>query len=328
MDDIDRKLLILIAAEPRIHFRKLAERLGISRQAAHHRMQILTEKGVIKGAIAGISVHYLGAVTVAVFGRSKATSIEKTFERLGESEFTRRALLAGGNFLYVVGFLRNTDELDGFIEFVRRTAEMPEPTVGVYCLDDGLMPYYAVDGLGERKGEFKKLSPLDMRIIAALKDDARRPVADVARSIGASAKTVRRHLDRMLSNGSLDMSVPADLSKAGDLLSIMHVNLRDGAEKGKVGKRLLSRNYFQDQYVVAYGNLPSLIIWVFWSSDIAETRRALKETEEDEDVLSVMLNIALVERIYTTTWRDKLVQAQAPPPEKKKARKRPSRSTA
>ena len=74
MDDTDRKLLILIGVNPRIHYRELAKRLGISRQAVHHRMRVLTEIGVIKGVTAGISVSYLNAVPVSVFGRSKTAS--------------------------------------------------------------------------------------------------------------------------------------------------------------------------------------------------------------------------------------------------------------
>src|SRR4030066_2124018 len=205
MDDTDRKLMILIGAEPRIHFRDLAKRLGISRQAVHHRMQVLTKIGVIRGAIAGISVAYLDAIPVCIFGRSRTASVEETLNRLAESDLTRRAVVAGGNFLCVVGFLREISELGGYVEFVKRTAEMPEPTVGIYCLDDGLSPYYSVDGVEKRRQTYKELSPLDLRIIASLKDNARRPIAEIAVMLGVSARTVRRHLENMISEGSLDL---------------------------------------------------------------------------------------------------------------------------
>jgi DNA-binding Lrp family transcriptional regulator len=309
MDDTDRKLLTLLEANPRMHFRELAKRLGISRQAVHRRMQVLTEVGVIKGAIAGISIAYLDAVPMAVSGRSKTASIEETLDRLGECEFTRRVVVAGGNYLYVVGFLRNISELDRYVEFVKRAAEMPEPTVGIFCLDDGLMPGYSVDGAGKRKQSYKELSLLDLKIIASLKDDARRPIAEIAEKVGVSAKTVRRHLENMISEGSLDMSVPMDSASGGDMFLIMHVNLRDGADKREYGRRLLSKNYFQDQYIRTHSNLPSLLIWVFWSDKITEIRKVLREIGEDEDVLSVMLNFAYLERIYTT-WRDKLLPVQ------------------
>lgn len=305
MDDTDRELLILIGANPRIHFQELAKRLGISKQAVHHRMQVLTEIGVIKSIAAGISISYLDAVPVSIFGRSKTTSIEETLDRLGESEFTRRVVVAGGNYVYAVGFLRNIAELDYYAEFVKRAAEMPEPTVGIYCLDDGLMPDYFVDGAGKRKRSYKELSPLDLKIIASLKDEARRPTAQIADMVGVSPKTVRRHLENMMSEGSLDMALHVDLSSGGDLFLLMHVNLREGVDRREVGRRLLSKHYFRDQYIRTHTNLLDQLVWIFWSDRMTEIRRALRETREDKDVLSVMLNFAYLERLYPT-WRDKL----------------------
>ncbi len=46
----------------------------------------------------------------------------------------------------------------------------------IYCLDDGLWSDYPVDGIVKRKQRYRELSPLDLRIIASLKDDARKPV--------------------------------------------------------------------------------------------------------------------------------------------------------
>jgi DNA-binding Lrp family transcriptional regulator len=318
MDDIDRRILTLLSAEPRVHLRELAEKLGISKQAVHRRMQVLTKTGVIKGTIAGISVAYLDAVPVTVFGRSRTASVEETLNRLGESELSRRAVFAGDNFLYVVGFLRDISELGSYVEFVRRAGEMSEPTVGVNCLDDGLSPDYPVDGVGKRKQRYKKLSPLDLKIIASLKDNARRPIADIADMVGASARTVKQHLEDMISEGSLDMSAPSDLSLGGDMFLVVHVNLRDGADKGEVGRRLISQSPFQDQYIRTFSNLPSILIWVFWSDEMTEIRKVVRNVSEDEDVMAVMLNFAYLERIYST-WRDKLPEVRTRHSEKARA---------
>ena len=325
MDDIDRKLLILIGVNPRVHLQELAEKLGISRQAVNHRMQLLTESGVIRGMSAGISISYLNAVPVAISGISRRASMDDTLDRLGESELTRRALVAAGNYLYVVGFLRNIHELNGYVDFVRRAADMTEPLVGVYCLDDGLTPSYPVDGSGSRPKKFKELSPLDLRIIASLRDNACRPIADVSRMVGASAKTVRRHLERMISEGTMDMTATVDLASGGDLLIIMHINLKNGADKIEFGKKLLAKRSFRDEYIRTHANLPSLVIWVFWSNKIGEIRRVLREVSENEQVESAMINIAYFERMYPT-WRDKLAEAQMRHNEKAGTQKSQSRS--
>ena len=270
--------------------------------------------------MAGVSISYLNAVPVAISGVSKTTSIYRTLDKLGESDLTRRVVVAGGNYIYTVGFLREISELDGYVDFVKRTAEISEPIVGIYCLDDGLMPNYYVDGGGKTKQNRKELSPLDLRIIATLTDDARRPVSEIAAKVGASQKTVRRHLEDMISDGSLEMNMPVDMQIGGELFLIMHVHLKEGADKREVGKRLLSRSHLTDQYMRTHVNLPNLLAWVFWSGDIKEIRRVLRETSEDKDVHSVMLNFAYLERLYPT-WRDKLPEVQTHRVDKVRTRK-------
>ncbi|MCU0853316.1 MAG: winged helix-turn-helix transcriptional regulator [Thermoplasmata archaeon] len=238
--------------------------------------------------------------------------MKRTLDRLGKSEFTRRAVVAGGNFIFVVGYLRDISDLDRYAEFVRSEAEIAEPTVGIYCLDDGLMPYYPVDGSGSQKRAHRTLSPLDLKIIAVLQDDARKPVQDIADEVKASAKTVRRHLDRMVSEGCLDFQIPMDMARRGDLMVVASIRLADGASKAAIGRKILSRSFFMDQYVRTYSNLTDLAHWVFWSDDIDTTRNALGEVGEYEEVLSVVPHFCYIERLYPT-WKDKLVDANRLP---------------
>jgi len=311
MDDIDRNLLLLMAAQPRIHFQELAEKLGISRQAVHHRVRVLMQVGVIKNMSAGISLSYLKAVPVVVFGISRAASLEKSLDKLGENDMSRRANLAGGNYVYVVGILRGISDLGGYVDFVKRAVEMPDPTVGIFCLDDGLMPYYSVDGAARQRQDHRRLSPLDLRIIASLRDNARRPVGEIAQTIGVSPKTVGRRLEAMISEGSIEFWMPSDLSIGGDLCLAMHVTLKDGVDRREMGARLLSEFPFRDAYVRTLTNLPNLLLWVFWSDSMVDIRRALSEVGSDRNVAGVMLNFIHAERIYTT-WRDRLPETEEP----------------
>jgi DNA-binding Lrp family transcriptional regulator len=306
MDDTDRKLLLLISGDPRIRLRELAKKLGISTQAVHHRIQVLTRIGVIQGITAGISIYYLDAVPVMVFGRSKTASIEETLNRLGESEFSKIVVVAGGNFLYIRGELRNISELDSYVEFVKRAAEMPEPTVGITCLDSGIPPDY-VDG-GKRKQSYREISPLDLKIIASLKENARKPIAEIADMVGVTPKTVRRHLEHMISEGSLDLSVPWDPASGEDIYTIVHVTLRDGADKVEVGRRLLSK--YPLAFVRSFSNLPDLLLCALCSDKMTETRRILRKINGDEDVLAIMFNLNYFERKYAS-WRDKLTAVRA-----------------
>jgi len=268
-------------------------------------MQFLEEAGALLNMTAGISIGYLGAIVLAIFGRSDATSFKETLERLGESEFTRAAVASAGNHFYVVGELRNISELDSYAEFVRRAAKMPAPTVGIYCLDDGLCPSYLVDGVAKRKQSYKKLTLLDLRIIASLKDNARRPMADIADMVGASAKTVRRHLENMISEGSVAFDVRGNPTHGEDVEGLVHVTLRDGADKMEVGRRLLSKYPFYITYIRTFSNLPLFLLCVFYGNRMAEILRVLREVGEDPDVVAVMPNISCAYRLYES-WRDRL----------------------
>jgi len=311
MDDTDQKLQAMLASNPRIHLQDLAERLGISKQAVHHRMRALKETGVIQGTTAGISFAFLNAIPVAVFGTSKAAFIEDALRRLGESDFTRRVVVAGGNYIYVVGVLRRLPELDGYVEFVRRAAEMRDPIVGVYSLDEVPMPDYHVDGIQLRKRNYRKLTPLDLKVIASLKEDARRPVSDIAGIAGVTTKVAKRCLDNMISEGSIELHVLMDTPIGGETLSLMHINLKDGSGKGNVAERLLSKLKPSEGYIRAFSNLPNFLIVAFWAKDLRELRRVFREACEGGDIVSVTLNIAYLERVYYTTWRDKLLDTPA-----------------
>jgi len=313
MDDTDRKLIMLLVADPRIHLQELATRLGISKQAVHRRMGHLKGIGVIQSMTAGISYPYLNAVPVAVFGQVRTAPSEKMLNELGECEFTRRVVVAGGNYLYVVGELREISELDDYSEFVKRATGMSEPTVGVFCLDDGLWKDYPVDGIVKRKQSYRKLSSLDLRIIASLRKDARRPVEEIADLVGASPKTVRKHLEDMVSEGSLEMHTFTDAYLVGDMCLIGHLSLKPGSGKVDVARRLLSECQFQEAYFRTYANLPGFLMLVFWSNNMAEIREIIRRIGEDKDVASLMMNISYLQRLYAT-WRDELPEVQAPHP--------------
>lgn len=64
----------------------------------------------------------------------------------------------------------------------------------------------------------RPLTNLDWRILRAYRRDARRPPEEVAAQVGVSAKTVRRHFDRMAEEGSLFVVPTFDLGRAEGLL--------------------------------------------------------------------------------------------------------------
>jgi DNA-binding Lrp family transcriptional regulator len=310
MDDTNRKLLWLIYEDPRMPLKELAKRLGVSRQTVDHRMQILAKLGAFKTIKAEISFRcYSDLFFPSIWGVSKAASIDKTLDRLGESEFTTNVSVLGGGIVSVFGCLRDESGIDGYVDFVKRVAEMPEPTVGLTDFNDGINSDF-FDGLKPRRDR-KELSLLDFRIIALLHDDARRPLAEIANTLGVSIKTVRRHIERMRSEGSLDFHFPYDFPPGEDKLTLLFVNLRSGADKVKVGRRLLSKYPLRITLVRSFTNIPDFLRALLSSERMSETRRIVKEIREDEDVVSVTPNLIYYEREYETAWDWKMLRTLA-----------------
>ena len=116
-----------------------------------------------------------------------------------------------------------------------------------------------------------------------------------------------------MSEGSLDLNVPWDPASGEDIYTIVHVNLREGADKVEVGTRLLSK--YPLAFVRSFSNIPGFLMCALCSDKMTETRRILREINGDEDVLAIMFNLNYFERKYTT-WRDKLPAVRTRPSEK------------
>jgi len=318
MDDTDRKLLYLMWENPRMSLKEISKRLGVSRQTAHRRLQAFEKIGVLKNLKATIAGDYIDEFVVAIWGRSNSTSVDSCLERLGKSRFTWRVEVLGGGSLFVMAGLVDMTDLDRYVRFVSGVAEMPEPTIGIMCYDDGINPFDV-----EKKQSYRELSPLDLRIIAALQDDARRPVAEIASEIEVSTNTVRRHLDDMISDGSMVYNQPWDLTSGEDMFTLLYVKLRSGADKVKAAKRLLSKDPAHFFFLRSFSNIPGFLVGIIWSNSLREIRKILREIAEDEDVLTVTPNLIYHERMYwDADSRAPGVMSHSP----KKAEKKEARS--
>ncbi|RAF01573.1 Lrp/AsnC family transcriptional regulator, partial [Burkholderia multivorans] len=66
LDDIDRSIVAALVENSRLSVRQLAERVHISRSAAHKRFTALIESGAIKGFTAEVDRSALGMTVTAV----------------------------------------------------------------------------------------------------------------------------------------------------------------------------------------------------------------------------------------------------------------------
>ena len=83
-----------------------------------------------------------------------------------------------------------------------------------------------------------ELDELDRKILALLRDEGRRPNAEIARTVGASEPTVRKRLDRMLQGGVLKVLAVLNAAATGyPVDAIIGIRVRTGFMRD-VGRQL------------------------------------------------------------------------------------------
>ncbi|MGQ9552377.1 MAG: Lrp/AsnC family transcriptional regulator [Candidatus Bathycorpusculaceae bacterium] len=307
MDKTDVVLTMLLLNNSRISYRELAEKLGLSVNAVHKRIQSLIDSGIIRRFTAKISLSALKAVSVIVYGKSEAESVSTLHEVLGSHGSINWAALAGGNYLYILAHLRSISELEPLIAYVKKEAKISSPTVGIITATP-------INILTNAEAT---LYPLDREIIYSLRDNSRKALADIAEELGVSAKTVRRRLSNMINKGLIELSMEWYPDASNDIMTIIHIRLKPEVEKKAVFNVL--KTYFPNMiFHWSFSNLPNELLSVFWTNTMKELRDIQQRLVNEVTVESIMPNILYTGYIFDT-WRDDLLRPKRSGTEKKKS---------
>ena len=218
-------LIMQLSANSRLSYAELAEKLDLSVNAVHKRIQLLIETGVIRKFTAKVSLFSATAIVVFVSGTSQLGSFQELPTKLKEHDSIYWLAEGGGKFLYIGAYLRTLSELSDLLEFVKKEAGLPEPTVGIMAS----APIQVTPNL---KPIDLTLCDLDYKIIRSLKDDSRKAVSDVAIEVGVSAKTVRRRLMRMTKNNLIELGLEWYPDKSNDIITLLDLHLKPDTDMG------------------------------------------------------------------------------------------------
>ncbi|HVL87577.1 MAG TPA: Lrp/AsnC family transcriptional regulator [Candidatus Thermoplasmatota archaeon] len=215
---------------------RIARSIGASLNTVKERIARMNESGVLAGYNAFVNLRHLGL---------RAEAYHLRFA----NDAAKDAALA--ELLRVEGLLEIHDFLGQgvCVDFCFRDEEERKRKLEIFAaLAGGAAPrrFY----VREMPVTERPLSSLDWRILAALRAAPREGAAELAARVGVSARTVKRHLSRMASEGSVFLVPIVDPSKADGLfLFELLVYLRAGS-----GPRPMSalRQEFRDEHVYAY----------------------------------------------------------------------------
>lgn len=298
MDAIDIRLCQRLFANSRAPIRELADKLDLSIQATHRRMQNLKDEGVIRRYITFLSVEYLRTCRLYVSGRTELGDYGEVKRVLQENDMAYVVLVAGDDFLNISFIPREMKDLDAIAEFVRNSVRIRDPFISIES-----QVRFGDTILNKRYTGPPELSSVDHRIAHSLQSDSRKPLEDIADELGLSARTVKRHLDRMIEEGALEFGLDWNPSYAAGITSLIMVRKKKDADLGKVRDLLNERFGDSIIFISSFTNLFDVLGCYCWTPTVMRQRGLVDSiggTEGVDVVMSKILQDGWVQR----TWRD------------------------
>jgi len=300
MDNTDIALIKLLLANSRLSYAELAEKLNLSVNAAHKRIQLLIDSGVIRKFTAKIGPLAAPFINVFIWGTSQISSVQALSEKLSIHDSIYWLAIGGGKTLFIGAYLRTIGDLPALVAYVKEVAKMPEPTIGIAASPTNLPPS------GGSQSE-TTLCTLDYKILNSLKNSARKPLSDVAESLGIAAKTVRHRIKRMSTNQLIELSIDWYPDKSNDIITLMDFHFSAGAaldDMFRIAKK------FPDNvlYFWSYANLPNTATFALWTNTMKELQSIRETLEIEPGVASVTPVILYVGYIFET-WRNRIPES-------------------
>jgi DNA-binding Lrp family transcriptional regulator len=299
MDATDLTICKALIRDARMPYRNLAKLTGLSPVAVHKRVLELINQGIINKFQAEIDIRALKGMSIMVFGRSESSSPSQLSQALAENDRTSMVLFGSGNYVYVGAMLRSVSEMEHYIEFVRDAGKMPQAVAGIHTIRPSGKRMADIPDPGE-------ISPLEIRIISALRDDARRRTTDVAKELGVTARTVASKLQRMIDENKVLLTIQWRPDYSNDIVALFHMKLKEGTSKPDVIKLLHERYASNVVFLSSFGNIPEMILATVWTRSSKEVSGIVDSLMNHGHFESITPNV-ICEGNFFDTWKEKLL---------------------
>lgn len=296
MDKTDIILCQLLLGNSRLSYRELAEKLDLSVTAVHNRIQTLIDLGIIRKFTTKISTFAQNAIHILIFGTSKANSITAVKQKLEQNSRVYWLAVGGSSVLYIGVYLKNIAEMENVIRFVKDSAEIPEPTIGITVSPIPIVIQKSNPQAG--------LCELDYKIIRSLKEDSRKATSTIAEELGIAAKTVRHRLNRMVNNFLIEFSIDWYPDASNDIMTIFHVQTKNDANPN-AANLILQKFYPNTLFYWGLSNIPGTYIFMVWTPTTKELKSMRENMEQEPTVNSIAPNIIYTGYIFKS-WRDEI----------------------
>lgn len=277
--------------------RAIAERLHVSVDAVKDRLRGLERDGVIRG--------YEIYPNFRHFGLQLASYRFRLTDEAKRVRATQDAENADGVFL-ITGFLgsdvcidichRSPQELQRRMSLLSRLMGDATPTA---------FYEYALPPVP------RELSPLDWRILQAMRGDPRRSLDELADDIGVSGRTVKRRYERMAQEGAFDIVANFDPGALqGYTLFLLMLSLRPGATERESRSAL---NAFGDRWFYSWSppGLPNSSIYAAMLGASMGEIEAVRREAETISVVARAETLVPVDLRSNARWIDEAIAERA-----------------
>jgi DNA-binding Lrp family transcriptional regulator len=300
MDETDLLLSLRLLVNSRTSLNNLAKAFGMSINAIHKRIRVLTDLGVIREFTARLNLMTLGATIVLVVGRSELRADEALFEEIKQTQLIYWLGMGAEKRVYIGAYLRDISDLDSLTRFAKDRLGVNDPRVLIHAPSPPRL----------HKDPLLSLKSLDYRIIYALHHDSRKTIPVLADELDVSAKTIRKHLSNLVEKQFVELSLKWFPDASNDIISMAECNIRSTTDSEKA-LRVLRKKYspnwmFEHQFV----NQPGFCLAWLWTPTMKEFQGAYDSLRAEPIFDSINIEI-LHHGFLFDTWRDSLLKEKA-----------------
>jgi DNA-binding Lrp family transcriptional regulator len=194
------------------------------------------------------------------------------------------------------GILDGTGELDDYARKVMGSSQMDGAKVLV------------ISEAHKAQRESGTLTRLDLRIIGALREDGRKPLAIVAKEVDATAKTVRRRVGRLRDLGMVAFDVIEDTNaSSGAIAAVIETYLDGSVDREEIAKDISQNHGISSSGLLRFSNDQSFMLCLTWVNSIGELDRLCQAIAANKGVSKAVPNVVLGSRSFDT-WFDRLLE--------------------
>jgi DNA-binding Lrp family transcriptional regulator len=305
MDETDIRLCQMLFANSRMSVRDLADRLEISVQATHRRMQNLKTTGVIRRYISFLSVEYLRTSRVYSSGRTQIEDYQELRRLLKDNDMVYVVLVASEDFVYISFIPREMNDLDAIVTFLKSKIRIPNPLISIesqVCFGDII--------LNRSYTGPPELTAVDYRIVHALQENSRKGIDEIAGELDLSARTVTRHLDRMIDDGAIEFGLDWDPAYSSGITSLIMVKAEPGTNLGKIRNKLNESLGGNIIFTTSFVNPLDILGCYSWTPTLKRRKELVDEISRIDGVEHTQ-SMLLQDGWVQETWRAQMLRDKA-----------------